>query len=263
MVDAIREEAFPMCFDHDSVPPIRRLSGASVEASEVTLTALDGTRFTAYSAAGPDPEGAGIVILPDVRGLYPFYEELAVRFAERGVDAVAIDYFGRTAGVGRRDDGFDFTPHVERLTADGVRADCAAAVAFLRHQRASRPVFTVGFCIGGSNSWQQAANGLGLSGAIGFYGHPGRVRPEGAPPVVDRVGDMSCPILGLMGGDDPGIPLEEVERFRAALDAAGVLNEIVVYDGAPHSFFDRKQEEFLEASADAWERVLSFIDRHA
>jgi carboxymethylenebutenolidase len=66
-----------------------------------------------------------------------------------------------------------------------------------------------------------------------------------------------------MGGDDPGIPLEEVERFRAALDAAGVLNEIVVYDGAPHSFFDRKQEEFLEASADAWERVLSFIDRHA
>jgi carboxymethylenebutenolidase len=252
-----------MCFDHDASPPVPEIYGASVDTRALTITAADGTEFAAYEALGSNPSGPAVVILPDVRGLYPFYEELAVRFAERGIDAVAVDYFGRTAGAERRPDGFDFMPHVEKMTADGVAADCGAAVAHLRSDDASRPVFTVGFCLGGSNSWHQAANGLDLTGAVGFYGHPGRVRPEGRPPVVERVGDMTCPILALMGGDDPGIPAEEVERFEQALAAAGVAHEVVVYDGAPHSFFDRKQDQFAAESADAWDRILAFIETHA
>lgn len=251
-----------MCFDHDSRPPIPSISGASVETRSLTLTAADGNELAAFSAEGPGSAGPAVAILPDVRGLYPFYEDLAVRFAERGIDAVAFDYFGRTAGVGRRGDDFDYMPHVEQTTAEGVAADCAAAVAFLREAGDTRAVFTLGFCFGGSNSWHQAANRLGLAGAVGFYGHPGRSRPSGASPVVDRVGDIDCPILALMGGDDPGIPLSEVERFRAGLEGAGIDHDVVVYEGAPHSFFDRKQEEYAEASADAWERVLSFIERH-
>ena len=66
-----------------------------------------------------------------------------------------------------------------------------------------------------------------------------------------------------MGGDDPGIPVADVTAFDEALDAAGVDHEVVVYPDAPHSFFDRKHEEFAEASADAWERTLRFIERHA
>ena len=66
-----------------------------------------------------------------------------------------------------------------------------------------------------------------------------------------------------MGGNDPGIPIEDITAFDEALDAAGVDHEVVVYPDAPHSFFDRKQEEFAEASADAWKRVLRFIERHA
>lgn len=251
-----------MCFDHDSRPPIPSISGASVETRSLTLTAADGNDLAAFCAEGPGSAGPAVVILPDVRGLYPFYEDLAVRFAERGIDAVAIDYFGRTAGIGRRGDDFDYMPHVEQTTPDGVAADCAAAVAFLREAGEARAVFTLGFCFGGSNSWHQAANRLGLAGAIGFYGNPGRSLPSGAAPVVDRVGDIDCPILALMGGDDPGIPLSEVERFRVGLEEAAIDHDVVVYEGAPHSFFDRKQEEYAEASADAWERVLSFIERH-
>ena len=66
-----------------------------------------------------------------------------------------------------------------------------------------------------------------------------------------------------MGGDDPGIPVEDVEAFDRALDDAGVEHEIVVYPGAPHSFFDRKQEEFAAESEDAWNRVLAFLERYA
>jgi carboxymethylenebutenolidase len=250
-----------MCFDHDSHPPISPVSGASIDTRRLTLTAADGNEFSAFEALGAGSGGASVLVLPDVRGLYRFYEELAVRFAERGYNALAIDYFGRTAGLTERDDDFEFRPHVEQTTFEGVKADAAAGVAHLRSLSDSS-VFTVGFCFGGAGSWHQAANGLGLSGAVGFYGHPNRESPRGAPPVVQRVTEIECPILGLMGGEDPGIPVEEVEAFRTALEEAGVEHELVVYEGAPHSFFDRKYEEFADASADAWDRVIGFIEAH-
>src|SRR6476659_11319153 len=97
-----------MCFDVDSEPPIPRIAGASVSHDDLTLTAADGNTFAAFLATPEESGGAGVVILPDVRGLYRFYEELALRFAERGSAAIAIDYFGRTGGVGKRDDDFPY-----------------------------------------------------------------------------------------------------------------------------------------------------------
>jgi carboxymethylenebutenolidase len=225
------------------------------------LTASDGNQFAAHQARGDGSGNAMVLILPDVRGLFSFYRDLADRFAERGYHALAIDYFGRTAGVGVRDETFDYMPHVRQTTHEGVKADAAAGVEHLRSLTAF-PVFAMGFCFGGSNAWHQAANGLGLAGAIGFYGHPDREFPIGATPLVQRVGEMTCPILALMAGEDQGIPVELAERYRAALTAAGVPHEMVIYPGAPHSFFDRKYQEFATESADAWDRVLRFIDAH-
>jgi carboxymethylenebutenolidase len=247
-----------MCYDGDSSPPIAPNPDAVGSSHDLTLTAADGNEFAAFHALSAEPTGPGIVILPDVRGLHHFYEELARRFAEHGYDAVAIDYFGRTAGVGKRDDSFPYADHVPLTTIEDVTADTAAAVAVLREADVTRPVFTLGFCFGGSNSWHQAVGGHGLAGVIGFYGNPKR------PPVgpIERVADYECPVLALMAGEDPGIPIDVVEEFRQALDREGVENEVVVYPGAPHSFFDRKQEEFAEASGDAWRRVLDFIAAH-
>ncbi len=249
-----------MCFDLDSAPPIPPLSGAAVSHEDLVLEAADGTRFAAFSASPEAPSRTGVVILPDVRGLYRFYEELALRFAERGYAAVAIDYFGRTAGVEKRDDDFEYMPHVEQTTSSGVQADAAAAVEHLRAAGAEA-VFTVGFCFGGRNSWLAAASGHRLAGAVGFYGRPGEGR-DGSPGPTQRAGEMAAPILGLMGGDDPGIPLDVVQEWDAALDETDVEHEIVVYPGAPHSFFDRKHEEFAEASEDAWNRTLAFLERY-
>ena len=66
-----------------------------------------------------------------------------------------------------------------------------------------------------------------------------------------------------MGGADQGIPVDEINKFEDALNKAKIKNEIVIYDGAPHSFFDRKFEEFQSESDDSWNRVLSFIDQNA
>jgi carboxymethylenebutenolidase len=250
-----------MCFPPDAVPPVPPVRGASIEHHHFDLTAADGTTFIAFAAQAEDGKGPAVVVLPDVRGLFGFYEELALRFAEHGYDAVAIDYFGRTAGTWTRDEEFPFRDHVAQTTFAGVSADAAAAVAHLRVDDPARPVFTVGFCFGGSNSWHLAANRLGLAGAVGFYGHPNRVFPAGSTPVIERVGEMDCPILGLMGGDDPSIPPEEVDAFRRALENAGVEHEIVVYPDAPHSFFDRHQTDFAEESADAWRRILDFLEK--
>ncbi|HSM02937.1 MAG TPA: dienelactone hydrolase family protein [Acidimicrobiia bacterium] len=237
------------------------MSGAAVDTRHLELIAPDGQRLQAFEALGDG--GASVLVLPDVRGLYRFYEELAARFAEQGHNSVAIDYFSRSAGTDDRDDDFDYMPHVRQTTFETIKADAAAGVTHLRELDPDRPVFTVGFCFGGSNSWHQAANGLGLAGAIGFYGHPNRESPEGATPLVERVDQIECPILGLMGGADPGIPQDEVDRWREALTAAGVENDIVVYEGAPHSFFDRKYEEFADESSDAWSRCLEFIAQHS
>ncbi|HEY7271060.1 MAG TPA: dienelactone hydrolase family protein [Dehalococcoidia bacterium] len=250
-----------MCFPVDAEPPIRPIAGAAVDSEDLILTAKDGTKFAAFAARSDKPNGAGIVVLPDVRGLFRFYEELALRFAEQGINAVAIDYFGRTAGVSKRNDpDFQFMPHVAQTKPDQIAADVASAVEYLRSPAGGEctSMFTVGFCFGGSNSWNQAAAGHGLAGAIGFYGMPGPGR-DGSPGPTQRVGEYRAPVLALMGGADGFITADIVAAFDKALGEAGVTHEVITYPGAPHSFFDRSYEEHAEASADAWKRCLDFI----
>ena len=121
-----------------------------------------------------------------------------------------------------------------------------------------RSIYTVGFCFGGRHSWLSAGGGHDLAGAIGFYGRPGLGR-DGSIGPTQRAAELKAPILALMGGADEGIPVDVVQEFEHALEEAGVEREIVIYDGAPHSFFDRKFEQFADASEDAWERVLAFV----
>jgi carboxymethylenebutenolidase len=249
-----------VCFEPDSSPPIPVVAGAAVSHDELVLEASDGNRFAAFLAMPEEPSDTGVVILPDVRGLYRFYEELALRFAERGYPALAYDYFGRTAGVETRGDDFEYRPHVEALSLEEIQRDVGAAVEHLR-SLGLREVFTVGFCMGGRQSWLAAAADHGLAGAIGFYGRPGEAS-DGTPGPVQVVTRIDAPILALQAGADANITAEDNEQFEGALAEAGVEHELVVYEGAPHSFFDRKQEEFAAASEDAWARVLDFLERH-
>jgi carboxymethylenebutenolidase len=253
-----------MCFDLDSRPPIAEIAGGALDSTELTLDADDGNRFRAFRARATTASGAGIVILPDVRGLHPFYEELALRFAENGVDALAIDYFGRTAGVAARGDDFVYMPHVEQVTAEGVAADVRAAVRHLRMDDEGRvsALFTIGFCFGGRLAYLTATYGLDLAGSIAFYGIPVGAGRGGTPAPADVTDRMTSPILGIVAGADGATSAEDIGRFEAALTASGVEHRFVTYDGAPHSFFDRKADEFADASRQAWEETLTFVRGH-
>jgi carboxymethylenebutenolidase len=255
-----------MCFEYDATPPDLPASlplnfASAASGEDLVLTSADGTQFAAYISRAGSPTGAGIVILPDVRGLFRFYKELADRFALAGVQAVVIDYFGRTAGLTPRDEDFEFMPHVMQTRPETVAQDVAAAVTYLRQlpDQAPRNIFTVGFCFGGGNSFLQAANRHGLSGVIGFYGGP--VTSRFGPAPIERISEFECPVLGLFGGADQGIPVEDVKKFDDALESGGIGHEIVIYPGAPHSFFDRRYDDFKEACDDAWTRMLTFIGR--
>jgi carboxymethylenebutenolidase len=198
-----------------------------------------------------------MVVMPDVRGLHHFYKELAERFAEAGIDAVAIDYFGRSAGIGDRSESFEYQPHVEKTTQENIALDVAAAMAYLKSTDGGdvNSVFTVGFCFGGSSSWNQSALNPGLNGCIGFYG-----RPQRSEPYISR---MKAPLLLLVAGADAATPVEVSKEFERKLTAAGVPHEMHIYEGAPHSFFDRTYDQWKDACDDAWRRMLAFVKKHS
>src|ERR1043166_2081750 len=212
-----------MCVDNDSRPPITPIAGGSAGGKDLKLTSSDGTKFMAYAARAARPTGAGMVVIPDVRGLHVYYKELADRFAEVGVAAGAAYLHGKDGGQ-------------------------------------VRSLFSVGFCFGGALSYLQAASDLGYAGVIGFYGWALRLKRLPRPPQpLDAASRYKAPVQSIFGGADEGIPQADVDQFDTALKKASVKHDMKVYPGAPHSFFDRKFTEFAEASADAWKRVQAFV----
>jgi carboxymethylenebutenolidase len=252
-----------MCFDDDAHPPMPLSANSSARGERVELTATDGTRFAGYLATPGDRAEAQVVILPDVRGLHRFYRELALRFADVGMRALAIDYFARTAPDEDRNGEFEYMPHVMQMTPETFGADLDGAIAYIQSGGGEGlSTFTVGFCMGGTLSLWAGTRGYGLAGVIGFYAALSRSRASDAT-AIQFAPRIQSPVLGLFGGADEGIPEADRNAFERGLQEAGVEHEIVVYPGAPHSFFDRKATDFAEASADAWSRIQGFIAGHS
>jgi carboxymethylenebutenolidase len=248
-----------VCFDAEALPPDPARTGMLEGSERTTLSADDGNRFAATVVRTREPASAGIAILPDVRGLQRYYERLAQHVADAGVHAIAIDPYGRTAGAEHRGDGFDHAPHRAAAMDEGFRTDGRAAAEALRGLGATS-VVSMGFCFGGRASLMQASQ-ASVDGVIAFYGSPARREDGGSSPVEEaRAGLVRVPVLGLYGGADRGIPEGDVRSYDEALETAGVEHRIVVYPGAPHSFFDRSMTEHAEACRDAWARVLGFVD---
>lgn len=240
-----------MCYGDEARPPAPPVQGEIGDHGDLVLTSADGTAVGAYHASPAQPSDRAVVIMPDVRGLHQFYKDLALRFAEAGMHAVAVDYFGRTAGIGERHEGFSYREHIEQTRPETIAADVGAGVAYLRQLPGVERVFTVGFCFGGSHSWGQSAAGHGLAGCIGFYGIPSRV--EGLVP------RMTVPLLLLAAGAD-FTPPETVAAFAEQVQAVGTPTRMVVFDDMPHSFFDRTYTEHAEACDRAWREMLSFME---
>lgn len=243
-----------MCHTDESRPPAPpETTSAVAEAGALRLTSADGAGFLAYQAVPETPTGAGVVLLPDVRGAHEFYRDLARRFASTGVAALVMDYYGRIAADDVRDADFDGFAHVSKLDRERAQDDVVAAVDHLV-SGAMGPVtsaFTVGFCVGGAMSWAQSALQPRLAGVVGFYGRPAECRE-----LIDR---MTRPLLVLAAGADVLTTVEDNRAFDVELSEAGVPHEFRLYPDAPHSFFDGALPDQADNAADAWARVLAFL----
>ena len=254
-----------MCVDHDSRPPIAPIAGAAVDGTPVELTAADGNRFAAYRADASAPTRRRHARAPRRARAGALLRGARAPVRRGGVDAIAIDYYGRTAGASRRDAEL-------RSCAPRRPARHGPASGPTRSPRPSTSarsvacgsLSSVGFCVGGRISFLLATvPEVGLAGAIGFYGWPVGPRRDDLPAPADVAASMRAPVLAIFGGDDQGIPPDHVAAFRSALEGADVEHRIIVMQGAPHSFFDRKQDSFAAASREAWDAVRAFVREHA
>lgn len=230
--------------------------GAVGETSLLTLTSGDGATFSAAVALPAEPARAAIVVLPDVRGLHGYYIALTERLAEAGLAAIAIDYFGRTAGVvgdaGRESD-FDFVPQIALTTPETIDADTATAIEHIRGRTSPTiPALTLGFCFGGSNAWRQSAGSLDLAGGMGFYGQP--------PRVGSAADQAARPTLMLIAGDDKATSVADQLALAKRMRSNGADIVAVVFPGAPHSFFDRSYADWEAECDEAWRQILAFVE---
>jgi len=228
----------------------------------------DGDTIRGYAAW---PDGArpfpGLVLIPDVRGLYEHYRALARRFAGEGFFTFAIDLYSRE-GAPQLADMDAVNCWIAQLPDPRVLADLGGAVRFVAAQPQvdGRKVGITGYCMGGQYALLAACSVPGLSACVSWYGmlryaENNERKPASPLQVAPR---LSCPFLGLYGEQDAIIPLADVEELRAILEREHKSFEIRTYPGAGHAFFnDTRPETYRPTAAqDAWPRALAFLREH-
>ena len=209
--------------------------------------------------------GAGVVVVCDVFGRSPFYEDLAGRLALAGFTALLPDYFFRQGPLAERTRELAMARR-EELDQDQTLADLDHAVAWLKLQPfAGGRVGTVGFCMGGTLVLDLCALRDDLA-TVCYYGFPAGGGPKGPPPPLSLTEKMQGPILGFWGDQDAGVGMDNVEKLAAALAGRGGAFEHTVYPGLGHGFMAQSQldpsHEAYQAACASWTRTVDFYREH-
>ena len=220
--------------------------------------------------AEPDSSGRApaVLVAQEAFGVNRHIESVCRRLAEAGYAALAPELYHRQGnGIVLDYSNFDAArPYISSLTNGGIESDLNAALSFLdAHPRVDpSQVGIVGFCVGGFVSFLAACR-IRVSAAVCFYGG-GIVRPRPGmkiQPLLPEAPNIRCPVLGLFGGKDTGIPPADVDAIRERLSALGKTAEIVTYPDAGHGFFcDERPSYRPDDAADAWERTRDWLGRY-
>lgn len=212
---------------------------------------------------GPFPV---VLVVQEIFGVNEYIQDVCRRLAKLGYLAVAPELFFRQGDVSKMTDHREIVEKVVSKVSDAqVIADLDAAAAFAAGGRgdAARMGLT-GFCWGGRIAWLYAAHNARLRAAVAWYGKlAGDVDPLHSAHPVDLAGRLQCPVLGLYGALDQSIPVEQVERMRKAVAAAGKNVEIVVYPEAGHAFHADRRPSYNETPArDGWTRMREWFRQY-
>ncbi|MDQ1397037.1 MAG: carboxymethylenebutenolidase [Acidimicrobiaceae bacterium] len=212
------------------------------------------------------PSGApkgGVIVVQEGFGVNDHIEDVGRRFAAEGWLAVAPHFYHRSGDATvSYNEVPQVYPHMDQLTPEGILEDVDAGLAWLAAAGIpSRQVGVVGFCLGGTITLVTAAR-RDIGAAVTFYGGGIAEGRFGFPPLVEEVTRLRAPWLGLFGDLDQGIPVDDVERLRAAAAASEHPTEIVRYPEGEHGFHCDQRPSFHPASAaDGWRRTLAWFGR--
>ncbi len=246
-----------------------KTDSAGLVEGEVTIPVGD-FKMPAYRAAPAGKAGAPVVlVISEIFGVHEYIADVARRFAKAGYFAIAPELFVRQGDATSYGEVAKLIAEVISQVPDAqVMADLDASLAWARGQGAnvSRAAVT-GFCWGGRITWLYAAHNPGIKAGVAWYGRlVGQPNPLQPVHPVDVAGKLSGPVLGLYGEKDTGIPLDTVERMKAALaagNAAAKKSEFVIYPEAPHAFHaDYRPSYRKEAADDGWKRCLAWFKAH-
>ena len=220
--------------------------------------------FAAPAAGTPAP---GLVLVPDVRGLYDHFRDVARRYACEGLATLAVDLYSREGApeLGDLDSVFRW---MRALPDRRILADLGAAARWLRgHERVSgRSVGITGFCMGGQYALMASCVHASFDACVSWYGMLRYAEKDAGRPAdpLDLAPQLQCPLLAMFGAEDTLIPQTDVDALRSVLARAGKQFEIEVYRGAGHAFFNDARPEMYRAAAaaPAWARSVDFLRRH-
>jgi carboxymethylenebutenolidase len=241
-------------------------------AETVTITGHGGDLIEAYSARTlRDGPVGGVVVIHHLPGYDRQTKEFTRAFAAGGLNAVMPNLYYREAPGADPDDAMAAARAQGNIPVPDERivGEVAGAAAYLRGlSNSNGKVGVIGHCSGGRHAFLAAVS-LPLDAAVDCYGGA-VVRPpqeghplHGIPALVDRAGDLSCPLLGLFGRDDTHPSPDEDAELEQALKAHGKTYEFHLYDGAGHAFMQVDRPSYRpEASVDAWRRIWDFYGRY-
>jgi carboxymethylenebutenolidase len=211
---------------------------------------------------GPFPV---VLIAYEVFGLQEHIKDICRRFAREGYLAVAPDLFHRQGDATKLEDLGDVIKIASKVPDAQVLSDLDSAVRWAAKNKGdARRLGVTGFCWGGRITWLYAAHNPKLRAGVAWYGRLVGDSTELQPRnPIDIVPMLKAPVLGLYGGQDPGIPLDTVERMREALKKARNPSEIIVYPDAPHGFFaDVRPSYRKEDAQDGWKRLRAWFKKY-
>ena len=197
----------------------------------------------------------GVLVIHENKGLNDWVRSVAGRFAGAGYSALAIDLLSEEGGTGHFADPAQATAALAAVPHDRFIADLNSGIEELQNRVPGRKIAVVGFCFGGGLVWQLLASGAPhLSAAVPFYGP--------LPDNPDFAGSKSAAVLAIYAALDTRVTGSETAA-KAALDRAGLINDIVVEPHADHAFFNDTGPRYNAAAADdAWQLVLEWLGRY-